>query len=171
MTAEPSSSTSASSPRSSAPSAVTSPGIRSVPVGQRAATREKPLGLTLREQEVLVLLCEGRTNVGIVAKRVISPKTVEHHVSSVLAKLSVSNRTEAAAAKQAGHLAVDRLCGARGPYVLTRRGTLPKAGLGTALRVARAGVRSARAGCGVLSLRDRQACACAPDGECARPGR
>ena len=61
-------------------------GIRSVPVGQRAATRENPLGLTEREQEVLELLCEGRTNAGIAAKLVISPKTVDHHVSSVLAK-------------------------------------------------------------------------------------
>lgn len=76
-------------------------GIRTVPVGQRSATREHPLGLTQREQEVLELLCEGRTNAGIAAKLVISPKTVEHHVSSVLAKLGVSNRTEAVAAKQA----------------------------------------------------------------------
>jgi DNA-binding NarL/FixJ family response regulator len=76
-------------------------GIRSVPAGQRAATRDNPLGLTRREQEVLELLGEGRTNASIAAKLVISPKTVEHHVSAVLAKLGVSNRAEAAAAKQA----------------------------------------------------------------------
>ena len=76
-------------------------GIRSVPVGQRAATRENPLGLTQREQEVLELLCEGRTNASIATKLVISPKTVDHHVSSVLAKLGVSKRTEVAAAKRA----------------------------------------------------------------------
>ena len=76
-------------------------GIRSVPVGQRAATRENPLGLTQREQEVLELLCEGRTNASIAAKLVISPKTVDHHVSAVLAKLGVSRRTEVAAAMRA----------------------------------------------------------------------
>jgi DNA-binding CsgD family transcriptional regulator/tetratricopeptide (TPR) repeat protein len=76
-------------------------GIRSVPAGQRAATRANPLGLTQREQEVLELLCEGRTNASIAAKLVISPKTVEHHVSSILAKLGISDRKEVAAAKQA----------------------------------------------------------------------
>jgi DNA-binding CsgD family transcriptional regulator len=73
-------------------------GIRSVPQGQRAATREHPLGLTQREQEVLELICEGRTNAGIAARLVISPKTVDHHVSAVLAKLGVSSRAEAATA-------------------------------------------------------------------------
>ncbi|MCW2523854.1 MAG: transcriptional regulator, LuxR family, partial [Frankiales bacterium] len=78
-------------------------GLRSVPSGQRSAAREHPLGLTRRQQEVLALLCEGRTNTDIAARLVISPKTVDHHVSSVLAKLGVSKRTEAAAAaRQAG---------------------------------------------------------------------
>ena len=76
-------------------------GIRFVPAGQRAATRENPLGLTPREQEVLELICEGRTNASIAAKLVISPKTVDHHVSSVLAKFGVSKRTEVAAARRA----------------------------------------------------------------------
>ena len=76
-------------------------GFRSVPAGQRSATRENPLGLTQREQEVLELLCEGRTNASIATKLVISPKTVDHHVSSVLAKLGVSKRTEVTAAMRA----------------------------------------------------------------------
>jgi DNA-binding CsgD family transcriptional regulator len=78
-------------------------GFRSIPAGQRSATCEHPLGLTQRQQEVLGLLCEGRTNADIALRLVISPKTVDHHVSSVLAKLGVSKRAEAAAAaRQAG---------------------------------------------------------------------
>jgi DNA-binding NarL/FixJ family response regulator len=100
-------------------------GIRSVPVGQRAATRENPLGLTRREQEVLDLLCEGRTNASIAAKLVISPKTVGHHVSAVLAKLGVSNRAEAAAAKQAAAAQeLGKPAGAHRSCVLVRHETL-----------------------------------------------
>jgi len=76
-------------------------GIRFVPAGQRTAARENPLGLTRREQEVLELLCDGRTNASIATKLVISPKTVDHHVSSILAKLGVSKRAEVAAAMRA----------------------------------------------------------------------
>jgi DNA-binding CsgD family transcriptional regulator/tetratricopeptide (TPR) repeat protein len=76
-------------------------GFRSVPAGQRAATRGNPLGLTQREQEVFELICAGHTNASIAARLVISTKTVDHHVSAVLAKLGVSKRTEAAAAMRA----------------------------------------------------------------------
>jgi len=67
-------------------------GIRSIPVGQHAATREHPLGLTHREREVLDLICAGYTNADIAAHLVISTKTVDHHVSAVLAKLGVRTR-------------------------------------------------------------------------------
>ena len=73
-------------------------GIRSIPAGQRAVTREHPLGLTRREQEVLDLICTGRTNAEIAAQLVISAKTVDHHVSAVLAKLGVRTRHAAAEA-------------------------------------------------------------------------
>jgi DNA-binding CsgD family transcriptional regulator len=71
-------------------------GARSVPVGPRRATRAHPLGLTPRECEVLELICERRTNAQIARTLVISAKTVDHHVSAVLAKLGVDNREAAA---------------------------------------------------------------------------
>jgi ATP/maltotriose-dependent transcriptional regulator MalT len=53
-------------------------------------------GLSTREREVLALLREGLTNAEIGARLYISPKTAEHHVSSVLSKLGVRSRAEAA---------------------------------------------------------------------------
>jgi DNA-binding CsgD family transcriptional regulator/tetratricopeptide (TPR) repeat protein len=70
-------------------------GARGVPVGPRRTTREHPHGLTRREQEVLDELAQEQTNEEIAARLVISAKTVDHHVSSVLAKLGVANRHEA----------------------------------------------------------------------------
>ena len=52
--------------------------------------------LSAREQEVLRLLAEGMTDREIAAALAISPRTVESHVSSVLRKMGVRNRAEAA---------------------------------------------------------------------------
>jgi DNA-binding CsgD family transcriptional regulator len=71
-------------------------GIRSIPVGHQAATREHPYGLTRREGEILDLICTGHTNAEIAARLVISAKTVDHHVSAILAKLGVRTRHAAA---------------------------------------------------------------------------
>lgn len=71
-------------------------GARSVPRGRRPSTRDDPLGLTSREREVLELIGSGSTNSGIAARLFISPKTVDHHVSSILAKLGVASRQAAA---------------------------------------------------------------------------
>jgi DNA-binding NarL/FixJ family response regulator len=48
--------------------------------------------LTPREREVLGLMAEGRTNVGIAKRLYLSERTVETHVASILAKLDLSSR-------------------------------------------------------------------------------
>lgn len=53
--------------------------------------------LTARERDVLDGLRRGETNAQIAAHLFVSPKTVEHHVSRLLAKLGARNRAEAAA--------------------------------------------------------------------------
>jgi DNA-binding NarL/FixJ family response regulator len=64
----------------------------STPRGRRATTKAHPQGLTRREAEVAVLLAEGLSNAAIADRLVLSPRTVEHHVASVMAKLEVASR-------------------------------------------------------------------------------
>lgn len=63
--------------------------------GPYKATRQHPLGLTSKEQEVLKFIVIGASNQDIAASLSRSQRTVENHVSSILSKLNVSNRMEA----------------------------------------------------------------------------
>jgi DNA-binding NarL/FixJ family response regulator len=54
------------------------------------------LKLTLREDEVLRLVADGKTNQAIAAELMISEKTVEKYMASIFTKLNVSSRVEAA---------------------------------------------------------------------------
>ena len=55
------------------------------------------VALTTREQEILGLVAQGRSNGEIGRQLFISTKTVSVHVSNILAKLGAAGRTEAAA--------------------------------------------------------------------------
>jgi DNA-binding CsgD family transcriptional regulator/tetratricopeptide (TPR) repeat protein len=69
-------------------------GARSDSGGPRTSTR--PFGLTKRELQVLSLICSAHTNAEIAQRLFIAAKTVDHHVSAILAKMGARNRNTAA---------------------------------------------------------------------------
>ena len=69
-------------------------GIKGIPRGPHESTRSNSAGLTRREIEIVELLSEGLRNNEIAERLFLSPKTVDHHVSSVLSKLGVKARTQ-----------------------------------------------------------------------------
>jgi len=74
-----------------------SSGIKKIPRGLRESTKTNPAQLTNRELDVLILLKEAVQNKEIANTLFISPKTVDHHISSILFKLDVSSRSKAVA--------------------------------------------------------------------------
>lgn len=72
-------------------------GVR-VARGPNRAAKTNPANLTDRELDVLALLVDGCSNRELGERLGISTKTAGHHVSSILAKLAVANRAEAAVA-------------------------------------------------------------------------
>lgn len=65
---------------------------------QRLAQKNKPVlheHLTNREHEILLLIAEGKSNQEIADELFITLKTVKTHVSNILSKLDVEDRTQA----------------------------------------------------------------------------
>jgi DNA-binding NarL/FixJ family response regulator len=68
--------------------------VREVAGDEREPRAENPL--TRREREVLALIAHGRANKAIAFELGVAEKTVKTHVSNILGKLGVSDRTQAA---------------------------------------------------------------------------
>ena len=68
-----------------------------LPATARPRRSDATACLTRRESEVLDLLRDGLSNADIAARQHNSVRTIEHHVSAVLAKLNLRSRAEAAA--------------------------------------------------------------------------
>jgi len=70
--------------------------LREAQAAPQAASEASPDGLTQRQRRVLTLLAEGRSNKHIARELGISEVTVKAHVSSILRKLGLNNRVQAA---------------------------------------------------------------------------
>jgi DNA-binding NarL/FixJ family response regulator len=64
--------------------------------GGKSAPEALQADLSDREIEVLKLLAEGKGNAEIASELFISPKTVKNHIASILVKLQMENRIQAA---------------------------------------------------------------------------
>ena len=73
------------------------------PAGMSGPTHFFP-ELTEREYEILTLIAQRKSNADIAAQLVLSPKTVRNHVSNILSKLQVADRSEAMRAAWAAGL-------------------------------------------------------------------
>jgi DNA-binding CsgD family transcriptional regulator/energy-coupling factor transporter ATP-binding protein EcfA2 len=71
-------------------------GFKGLPRGPQPRTRHDPEGLTPRQRQIHALLAQGLSNAGIAARLHRSERTVENHVSQVLAKLGVPSRVQLA---------------------------------------------------------------------------
>lgn len=100
-------------------------GLKAVAQGERVLiTRQQGMveppaspaqqaGLSARQMEVLVAMCEGHSNKLIAQQLQITEKTVKAHVSAIFDKLDVVNRTQAAMAARRLQLVLDQAASAR----------------------------------------------------------
>ena len=79
--------------------------------GTEVEARKPTHGLTQRELEVLNLVAQGMSNADIARLLFITTKTVKYHLTTIFGKLSVHNRTEAAASAIAMGLTSQRVRG------------------------------------------------------------
>jgi DNA-binding NarL/FixJ family response regulator len=82
--------------------------VRVLPRGPWESTRANAAQLTARELDVLTLLADGHRNAEIAARLVVSRRTVDYHVSSILRKLGAHTRGEAVAEARRLGLIQDR---------------------------------------------------------------
>jgi len=75
--------------RIAAGGSVVDPEVIALLVGRRRDSRDPLSRLTDREREVLALMAEGRSNLAIAQRLVLTAKTVETHVRSILTKLDL----------------------------------------------------------------------------------
>jgi DNA-binding NarL/FixJ family response regulator len=68
--------------------------VRQIAAGE---THDELAGLTPQERKILMLVAEGKTNKEIASEIFLSDKTVKNYVSSILAKLNLERRAQAAA--------------------------------------------------------------------------
>jgi len=72
-------------------------GVTRLPRRPQPGTLANPAGLTDRQLEILRLVATGLSNAEIAQRLVVSPRTVDHHVSAILQKIGVRTRRDAAA--------------------------------------------------------------------------
>ncbi len=66
------------------------------PLSPARARKQALGGLTLRESEVAALIAQGKSNREIAGVLVLSERTIETHISSILSKLEFNSRTQIA---------------------------------------------------------------------------
>ncbi|MGH2614230.1 MAG: LuxR C-terminal-related transcriptional regulator [Thermomicrobiales bacterium] len=71
--------------------------VAPAPLPMTAKPTAPVFGLSPREREVLALLCQRFSDLEIADRLFISPRTASNHVASILSKLGVANRRDAAA--------------------------------------------------------------------------